>query len=51
MYDWLFVIVTVAISFYGFTYRDQTGENDFVRHLFGCKALILCFTDFNSQHI
>ncbi len=42
MYDWLFVIVTTAIAYHGLTYRDENGESDFVRLLFGCIALLFC---------
>lgn len=42
MYDWLFVIVTAAIAYHGLTYRDENGESDFVRLLFGCIALLFC---------
>jgi len=42
MYDWFFVIVTAAIAYHGLTYRDDNGESDFVRLLFGCIALLFC---------
>lgn len=42
MYDWFFVIVTAAIAYHGLTYRDENGESDFVRLLFGCIALLFC---------
>ena len=42
MYDWLFVIVTAAIAYHGLTYRDENGESEFVRLLFGCIALLFC---------
>lgn len=42
MYDWLFVIVTAAIAIHGLTYRDEHGESDLVRLLFGCIALLFC---------
>jgi len=42
MLDWFFVIVTGAIAWHGITYRDEDGETDFVRLLFGCIALVFC---------
>jgi len=42
MYDWIFIIVTAAIAYHGLTYRDEKGESDFVRLLFGCIALLFC---------
>ena len=42
MFDWVFVIVTAAIAWHGLTYRDESGESDFVRLLFGCIALLFC---------
>jgi hypothetical protein len=42
MLDWFFVIVTGAIAWHGITYRDEKGESDFVRLLFGCIALVFC---------
>lgn len=42
MFDWFFVIVTGAIAWHGITYRDEDGETDFVRLLFGCIALVFC---------
>ncbi len=43
MYDWFFIIVTAAIAYHGLTYRDENGESDFIRLLFGCIALPCCF--------
>ncbi len=42
MYDWFFIIVTAAIAYHGLTYRDENGESDFIRLLFGCIALLFC---------
>lgn len=42
MFDWFFVIVTGAIAWHGITYRDENGDSDFVRLLFGCIALVFC---------
>lgn len=36
----VFLIVTGAIAWHGITYRDENGEKDFVRLLFGCIALV-----------
>ncbi len=38
--DILFLAVTGFIAYHGLTYRDEEGERDFVRLLFGCIALI-----------
>ena len=40
--DWVFVLVTGAIAYHGLTYRNEDGERDFVRTLFGCIALLFC---------
>lgn len=40
--DWIFVLVTGLIAWHGLTYRDQDGERDLVRTLFGCIALLFC---------
>lgn len=42
MFDWIFIIVTAGIAWHGLTYRDENGESDFVRLLFGCIALLFC---------
>jgi len=42
MFDWIFIIVTAAIAFHGLTYRNEEGESDWVRLLFGCIALLFC---------
>lgn len=42
MFDWIFVIVTAGIAWHGLTYRDEDGESDIVRLLFGCIALLFC---------
>lgn len=38
--DILFLAVTGFIAYHGLTYRDEEGERDFVRLLFGCIALL-----------
>ena len=38
--NWIFILATGLISWHGITYRDEEGEKDFVRLLFGCIALI-----------
>ena len=38
--NWIFVFVTGLISWHGITYRDEEGEKDFVRLLFGSIALM-----------
>ncbi len=40
MLDIIFVFVTGAIAYHGITYRDEEGNRDFVRLLFGCIALV-----------
>lgn len=40
MIDFLFLLVTGFIAYHGITYRDEEGEMDFVRLLFGCIALL-----------
>lgn len=39
----VFLIVTGAIAYHGLTYRDEDGESDTVRLLFGCIALLFFF--------
>lgn len=43
MIDFLFLLVTGFIAYHGITYRDEQGETDFVRLLFGCIALLFFF--------
>jgi len=38
----LFIGVTGFIAFHGLTYRDEEGNPDTVRLLFGCIALLFC---------
>lgn len=38
--DWLFLAVTGAIAWHAIRFRDQAGEADSVRLLFGCIAAI-----------
>ena len=40
LFNWVFILVTGMIAWHGITYRDEDGEKDFVRLLFGCIALI-----------
>lgn len=40
--DWLFVAVTAAVAYHAMTFRDERGESDWVRLLFGCIALLFC---------
>lgn len=39
----VFLIVTGAIAYHGLTYRDEEGDSDTVRLLFGCIALLFFF--------
>lgn len=39
----VFLIVTGAIAYHGLTYRDEDGNSDTVRLLFGCIALLFFF--------
>ena len=36
----IFVVATGLIAFHGLTYRNEDGEKDFVRLLFGCISLV-----------
>ena len=36
----IFLIITALIARHGITYRNQDGERDFVRLLFGCIAAV-----------
>ena len=38
--DLVFLVVTGFIAWHGITYRDEEGESDLVRLLFGCIALL-----------
>lgn len=38
-----FLLVTGAIGYHGLTYRDEEGNSDTVRLLFGCIALLFFF--------
>ncbi len=40
MTDLLFLIVTGAVAYHGLTWRDEDGQSDWVRLLFGCIALV-----------
>lgn len=39
----VFLIVTGAVAYHGLTYRDDEGNSDTVRLLFGCIALLFFF--------
>lgn len=39
----VFLVVTGAIAYHGLTYRDENGDSDTVRLLFGCIALLFFF--------
>lgn len=38
-----FLLVTGAVAYHGLTYRDEEGNSDTVRLLFGCIALLFFF--------
>ncbi len=39
-WDFVFLAVTGFIAWHGITYRDEEGESDLVRLLFGCIAAL-----------
>ncbi len=39
----IFLIVTAFVAYHGLTWRDENGESDFVRLLFGSIALLFFF--------
>jgi hypothetical protein len=39
----IFLIVTAAVAYHGLTWRDEEGESDFVKLLFGAIALLFFF--------
>ncbi|MBL6957997.1 MAG: hypothetical protein ISR52_03380 [Rhodospirillales bacterium] len=41
--NWVFLIVTGMIAYHGITFRDEEGNTDFVRLLFGCIAAVFFF--------
>lgn len=43
MLNVIFLIVTAFVAYHGLTYRDEEGESDFVRLLFGAIALLFFF--------
>ena len=43
MFDVIFLLVTAAIAYHGLTWRDEEGESDVVRLLFGSIALLFFF--------
>nr|VFK29588.1 MAG: hypothetical protein BECKMB1821G_GA0114241_10514 [Candidatus Kentron sp. MB]VFK33710.1 MAG: hypothetical protein BECKMB1821I_GA0114274_10524 [Candidatus Kentron sp. MB]VFK76312.1 MAG: hypothetical protein BECKMB1821H_GA0114242_10514 [Candidatus Kentron sp. MB] len=40
--DVVFVVVTAMVAWHGLTWRDDAGESDAVRLLFGAIALLFC---------
>lgn len=38
----VFVLVTAAVAWHGLTFRDKSGETEWVHMLFGCIALLFC---------
>jgi len=44
--NWIFVAVTGFIAYNGITFRDEEGNKDTVRLLFGCIALLFCIAIF-----
>lgn len=43
MFDIVFLLVTGVIAYHGLTWRDEEGESDTVRLLFGTIALLYFF--------
>ena len=41
--DFVFLVVTAAVAYHGLTWRDEEGESDWVRLLFGAIALLFFF--------
>jgi hypothetical protein len=41
--NYLFLAVTAFIAWHGITFRDEEGNTDFVRLLFGCIAATFFF--------
>ncbi len=41
--DIFFLVVTAVVAYHGLTWRDEAGESDFVRLLFGAIALLFFF--------
>ena len=42
-FDIIFLIITGAVAYHALTYRNEEGERDTVRLLFGCIALLFFF--------
>lgn len=42
IWDIVFVIVTAAVAYHGLTFRDKSGDTEFVHLLFGAIALLFC---------
>ena len=38
----LFVLITAFIAWHGLTFRDENGNKDFIRLLFGAISLLFC---------
>ena len=36
----IFLAITGFVAYHGLTYRDEDGESDFIRLLFGCIAFL-----------
>ena len=41
--DFVFLAVTAAVAYHGLTWRDEEGQSDFVRLLYGSIALLFFF--------
>jgi hypothetical protein len=41
--DWLFLVVTGFIAWHAIRFRDEHGDPDIVRLLFGCIAAVFFF--------
>ena len=40
--NFIFIIITAFIAWHGLTFKDKSGEKDFVRLLFGSISLLFC---------
>ena len=40
--DFIFIIITALIAWHGLTFRDNDGNRDIVRTLFGTISLLFC---------
>ena len=43
MLDFIFLVVTGVVAYHGLTWRNEDGQSDFVRLLFGAIALLFFF--------